>query len=230
MKAPHGGGASRLKLLKILTVEFRFRKGDEGHALLGQLFGFLCGRGAVDWPLFGIASVNIARLYGEALADVLEVLLYIVMDLNQHLFKLCGCRWSSLGRFWLFRRRRWWVLLHMDGACVRQLFDFGCPASGTGDQFLLGLLLVVLKAGKPSLETMFFTAQKIVNNHETPAGVLINKVVRPRCQEHQCKSRYSLNELRIRCRLMPRKFKGDGARARITPMAHQVELRIVRRI
>jgi hypothetical protein len=51
-------------------------------------------------------------------------------------------------------------------AGMRHLLDFYRAAGRTGNQFLLGLFLIILETGKPGLKAVFFLAEKIVNHHE----------------------------------------------------------------
>jgi hypothetical protein len=48
---------------------------------------------------------------------------------------------------------------------VRRLFDSGRATGGTRDEPLVGLLLVVFEAGKPTFEAMFLLAYKVIDNH-----------------------------------------------------------------
>jgi hypothetical protein len=55
----------------------------------------------------------------------------------------------------------------LNGAIVGHKFEFGRAAVGKRDELLVGLLLVVLEAGKPSFEAMFLLAYQVIDNHVT---------------------------------------------------------------
>jgi hypothetical protein len=53
----------------------------------------------------------------------------------------------------------------MYGTSMRHFFDFGRAAGGAGDEHFRGLLLKVLIARKPALETVLFFAEEIIDDH-----------------------------------------------------------------
>jgi len=153
-----------------LTIQLWLRQGKEWNALVSEFLDFLTRRGAVDRPLRGFPFVDLLGFIGEARADILEILLYVVMHLNQHLFKFCCCRRRRQGGFRLLCRWCWLLLLYMDSAGMGHFFDFGRATGRARDEFFVGLLLKLFEAWKPTLKAMFLLAQEIVDHHKTPVG------------------------------------------------------------
>src|SRR5215510_13224986 len=133
----------------------------EFDAFFGQSLGFFFGGLAVDAALVAFAVMNLARLLGELVADVLAVLLDMLADFDECLAQFL--RHVSLKRrhLLLLRRRHWrrHPSRSFDGLLLaalaqarrhRRALDFGVAANRAADQQFLLLALVGLAVLEPA--------------------------------------------------------------------------------
>src|SRR6266851_4938096 len=146
----------------------------ELDALIGQRVGLLVAGLAIDAALVALAVVDLARLIGELVADMLAVLLDLLAHLEQGFAQLLrhvpghGCHLLLLRRG-SWRRsgsgRHFDVRLLAAFAEARRhqgTRDLGVAAHGAADQGLLFLAFVGLAVLEPAFELVAFGAAQSI--------------------------------------------------------------------
>ena len=129
---------------------------DAADALIDQIARFLVGRLAVDAARFGFAIVDLPRLLGEAIADIVTVAFDVLTQRHQSLAHLLrGIVAVGAATLGCHRRRH------------DRLRDLAVAAGRADNLLLLHLPLESLVAAKPAFELVPAGATEIKVNHRS---------------------------------------------------------------
>src|SRR2546428_12765128 len=101
------------------------------NAFFDQLVSFFRRGGAVNRSLFGVAAMDFASFLRESGTHIFEILLYVMMNFEEHFVEL-----RRRGRLWwrgfrFFRLRRGLFFFDVNRAGVREFFYFRAATSRT---------------------------------------------------------------------------------------------------